>query len=129
MWYLQSPRLKRETCSRIPFSRQVLFLTPHQWSLPDLLPAISHFSSHTSRPRHQRLSPDANVLLALQPKEALLGSHLGLLHHSVPLPLSDSSLAGRVMHASIRSLPEPPRNEGVFGNRSLVPPPRRSAAA
>ena len=24
--------------------------------------------------------------------------------------------------ASIRSLPEPPRNEGVFGNRSLVPP-------
>ena len=27
------------------------------------------------------------------------------------------------MHASIRSLPEPPRNEGVFGNRSLVPPP------
>ena len=123
MWSLQSPRLKRETCSQTPFSRQVLFLTPHQWSLPDLLHVICRFSSHTSRPRHHHLSPDDNVLLALQPKEALLGSHLGPRHHSVPLPLSDSSLAGRVMHASIRSLPEPLRNEGVFGNRSLVPPP------
>ena len=47
---------------------------------------------------------------------------------SVLLPLSDSSLVGRVMHASIRSLPEPLRNEGFFGSRSLVPP-RRSAAA
>ena len=128
MWSLSSPRLKRETCSRTHFSRQVLFLTPHQWSLPDPLHAICRFSSHTSRPRHHRLSPDDNVLLALQPREALLGSHLGPRHHSVLLPLSDSSLVGRVMHASIRSLPEPPRNEGVFGNRSLVPP-RRSVAA
>ena len=103
-------------------------MTPHLWSLPDPLHAICRFSSHTSRPRRHRLSPDVDVLLALQPRGALLGSHLGLRHHSVLLPLSDSSLVGRVMHASIRSLPEPPRNEGVFGNRSLVPP-RRSAAA
>ena len=26
-----------------------------------------------------------------------------------------------MMHASIRSLPEPPRNEGVFGSKSLAP--------
>ena len=122
------PRLKRETCSRTHFSRQVLFLTPHLWSLPDPLLAICRFSSHTSRSRRHRLSPDDNVLLALQPREALLGSHLGLRHHSVLLPLSDSSLVGRVIHASIRSLPEPPRNEGVFGNRSLVPPWRSAAA-
>ena len=30
----------------------------------------------------------------------------------MPLPLSDSSLVERVMHASIRSLPEPPRARG-----------------
>ena len=112
MWSLQSPRLKRETCSRTHFSRQVLFLTPHLWSLPDPLHAICRFSSHTSRPRRHRLSLDVDVLLALQPREALLGSHLGLCHHSVLLPLSDSSLVGRVMHASIRSLPAPPETRG-----------------
>ena len=128
MWFLQSPKLKRETCSRIHFSRQALFLMLHQWSLLDLRHTISHFSNHISRPRHRRLNPDVNLILALQPKEALLGSHLGLLHHSVPLPLSDSSLVGRVIHASIRSLPEPPRNEGVFGSRSLVPLWRSAAA-
>ena len=51
---------------------------------------LSLFKPHL-RPRHQRLNLDVSLILALQPKEALLGSHLGLLHHSVPLPLSDSS--------------------------------------
>ena len=55
-------------------------------------------------------------------------SSSGLRLHSVPLPLSDSCLEKRVMHAFTRSLPEPPRSEGVFGSRSLVPH-RRSAAA
>ena len=128
MWFLRSPKLKRETCSRIPFSRQALFLMLHQWSPLDLLHAICHVSNHISRPRHRRLNFDVKHTLALQPKEALLGSHLGLLRHSVPLHLSDSSLAGRVIHASTRSLPEPPRSGGVFGSRSLVPLWRSAAA-
>ena len=128
MWFLQSPKLKRETCSRTLFSRQALFLMLHQWSPLDLLHAICLFSNHISRPRHRCLNLDVNRTLALQPKEALLGSHLDLLRHSVPLPLSDSSLAGRVIHASTRSLPEPPRSRGVFGSRSLVPLWRSAAA-
>ena len=121
MWFLRSPKLKRETCSRIPFSRQALFLMLHQWSPLDLLHAICHCSNHISRPRHRRLNLDVNHTLALQPREALLDNRLDLLHHGDPLPLSDSSLAGRVIHASRRSLPEPPRSGGVFGSRSLVP--------
>ena len=84
--------------------------------------------NHILRPRLHHLNPDDKDLLALQAVEAPLDSFLGLRLHSVPLPLSDSSLVERVMHASIRSLPEPPRSEGVFGTRSLVPH-RRSAAA
>ena len=73
-------------------------------------------SSSSSQSRRQRPSSSSA-------QRGSARQSLGPRHHSVPLPLSDSSLAGRVMHASIRSLPEPPRNEGVFGNRSLVPPP------
>ena len=111
-----------------PFFQTGSLLMPHLWSLPDPLHAICRFSSHTSRPRRHRLSLDVDVLLALQPREALLDSHLGLRHHSVLLPLSGSSLAGRVIHASRRSLPEPPRSGGVFGSRSLVPLWRSAAA-
>ena len=88
---------------------------------------LSLFKPHL-RPRLHHLNPDDKDLLALQAVEAPLDSFLGLRLHSVPLPLSDSSLVERVMHASIRSLPEPPRSEGVFGSRSLVLH-RRSAAA
>ena len=112
----------------IPFSRQVLFLMLHLWSLLDLLHAICHYSNHISRPRHRRLNLDVNHILALLPKEALLGNRFDLLRHSDPLPLSDSSLAGRVIRASRRSLPEPPRSGGVFGSRSLVPLWRSAAA-
>ena len=100
----------------------------HQWSLLDLLHAICLFSNHIFKPRHRSLNPDVNHTLALQLREALIGSLRGLLRHSIPLPLSDSSLAGRVIHASTRSLPEPPRSGGVFGSRSLVPLWRSTAA-
>ena len=103
-------------------------MTPLQWSLPDLLLEICRCLSRILRPRLHHLNPDDKDLLALQAVEAPLDSFLGLRLHSVPLPLSDSSLEKRVMHASTRSLPEPPRSEGVFGSRSLVPH-RRSAAA
>ena len=123
MWSLRSPRLKRGTYCRTRSSRQVLFSTPLQWSLPDLSLFKPHpkASSSSSQSRRQDL-------LALQAVGAPLDSFLGLRLHSVPLPLSDSSLEKRVMHASTRSLLEPPRSEGVFGSRSLVPH-RRSVAA
>ena len=57
-----------------------------------------------------------------------LDSLLDHLRYSDPLPLSDSNLAGRVVRASRRSLPEPPRSGGVFGSRSLVPLWRSAAA-
>ena len=128
MWFLQSPKLKRETCSRILFSRQALFLMLHQWIPLSLLHAVCLFSNHISRPRHRSLNLYVIHTLALQLREVLIGSHRGLLRYSVPLPLSDSSLAGRVIHASTRSLPEPPRSGGVFGSRSLVPLWRSAAA-
>ena len=78
-------------------------------------------SSSTSQSRRQPYCSSSA-------QRGLLGSHLGLLRHSVPLPLSDNSLAGRVIHASTRSLPEPPRSGGVFGSRSLVPLWRSVAA-
>ena len=82
-----------------------------------------HLKASSSSSQSRRRRPSSSSA-----QRGSLGSHLGLRHHSVLLPLSDSSLVGRVMHASVRSLPEPPRNEGFFGSRSLVPP-RRSAAA
>ena len=91
---------------------------------PHLQDSSSKFKSRRqpySGSRHRSLNPDVNHTLALQLREALIGSLHGLLRHGVPLPLSDGSLAGRVIHASTRSLPEPPRNGGVFGSRSLVP--------
>ena len=129
MWFLQSPKLKRETCSRINSSRQALFLMLHLWSLLDLLHAICLYSNHISRPHHRRLNLDVSHILALQPIEALLDIHLDLpLLHSDLLPLSDSSLAKRVIRASRRSPPELPISGGVFGSRSLVPLWRSAAA-
>ena len=119
---------KRNLLSDPFFQTGSLFLMLHLWSPLDLLHAICHYSNHISRPRHRRLNLDVNHTLALQPREALLGNRLDLLRHSDPLPLSDSSLAGRVIHASRRSLPEPLISEGVFGSRSLVPLWRSAAA-
>ena len=44
------------------------------------------------------------------------------------LPLSGISLVRRVIRASRRSIPDPTRNGGVFGGRSLVPHWRSAAA-
>ena len=68
------------------------------------------------------------VTLALRPIEALLGPHLLSLLHSDLLPLSGLSLVRRAIRASRRSLPDPTRNGGFFGGRSLVPHWRSAAA-
>ena len=125
---LRSPKLKRETCSRILFSRQVLFSMLHLWSLLDLLHVIYHYLNHTSRPHHRRPNLVVNHFLALRARKVLLDSLLDHLRHSVPLPLPDTNLAGRMVLAFRRSLPEPLRSEGVFGSRSLVPLWRSAAA-
>ena len=125
---LQSPTRRRGTCSRTRFSRQVLFSLLRLWRLLDLPPVIYHCSNHILRPRRRRPNLVVNHILALQPREALLDNLLDLLRRSDPLPLSDSSLPGRVIRASRRSLPEPPRSRGVFGSRSLVPLWRSAAA-
>ena len=128
MWSLRSPRLRRGIYCRTRSSRQFLCSTPLQWSLPDLLLEICRCLSRILRPRLRHLNLDDRDLLAPQAVEAPLDSILGLRLRSVPLPLSDSSLGKRVMLASTRSLPEPPRSEGVFGSRSLVPHRRLAAA-
>ena len=88
---------------------------------------LSLFKPHL-RPHRRRPNLVVNHILALRPREALLDNLLDLLRHSAPLPLSDSSLAGKVIRASRRSLPELPRSGGVFGSRSLVPLWRSAAA-
>ena len=128
MWFLRSPKLKRETCSRILFSRQDLFSMLHLWRLLDLLHVIYLYLNHTLRPHRRRLNLVVNHFLALRAREVLLDSLLDHLRHSDPLPLPDSNLAGRMVRASRRSLPEPLRSGGVFGSRSLVPLWRSAAA-
>ena len=88
---------------------------------------ISVFKPHL-RPHRRRLNLVVNHILALRARQALLDSLLDHLRRSDPLPLSDSNLAGRVVRASRRSLPEPPRSGVVFGSRSLVPLWRSAAA-
>ena len=119
---------RRGTCSRTRSSRQVLFSLLRLWRLLDLPLVTCPCLSHILRPHRRRLNLVVNHILALRPREALLGNLLDHLRHSDPLPLSDSSLAGRVIRASRRSLPEPPRSGGVFGSRSLVPLWRSAAA-
>ena len=114
MWFLQSPTLRRGTCSRILFSRQVLSSLLHLWRLLDLLPVIYRCLNHTLRPHRRRFNPVVNRILALRAREALLDSLLDHLRPSDPLPLPDSNLAGRVVRVSRRSLPEPPRSGGGF---------------
>ena len=128
MLCLQSPTRRRETCSRILFSRQVLFSLHRLWRLLDLPLVTCHYLSHILRPPRRRISLVVLRILAPQPREALLDILLDHLLRSEPLPLTDSSLAGRAIRASRRSLPGPPRNEGVFGSRSLVPLWRSAAA-
>ena len=85
MWFLRSPKLKRETCSRIPFSRQALFLMLHLWSLLDLLHAICRYLNHTSRPHHRRLNLVVKLFLALRASSSVrpeglrtpVGGHVG----------------------------------------------------
>ena len=104
-----------------PFFRQVLFSLLGLWKLLDLPLVTCPCLSHILRPHRRRLNLVVHHTLALQPREALLDNLLDNLLHSDLLPLSDSSLARRVIRASRRSLPEPPRNGGVFGSRSLDP--------
>ena len=128
MWCLQSPTRRRGTCSRTRSSRQVLFSLIRLWRLLDLPLVTCPCLSHILRPHRRRLNLVVHRILALRPREALLGNLLDSLLCSDPLPLSDSSLARRAIRASRRSLPEPPRNGGVFGSRSLVPLWRSAAA-
>ena len=100
----------------------------HLWSLLDLPHVIYHYLNHTLRPHHRRLNLAVNHFLALRARKVLLDSLLDHLRHSDPLPLSDTNLAGRMVLAFRRSLPEPIRSEGVFGSRSLVPLWRLAAA-
>ena len=88
---------------------------------------LSLFKPHL-RPHRRRLNLVVQPTLALRPREALLGPLLDNLLRSDLLPLSDSSLVRRVIRASRRSLPDPTRNGGVFGGRSLVPHWRSAAA-
>ena len=88
---------------------------------------LSLFEPHL-RPPRRRLSLVVLRILAPQPREALLDILLVHLPRSEPLPLTDSSLAGKAIRDSTRSLPGPPRNEGVFGSRSFVPLWRSAAA-
>ena len=95
-----------------PFSRQVLFSLLRLWRLLDLPLVIYPCSNHILRPHRRHPNFVVNHILALQPREALQDNLLDLLRRSDPLPLSDSSLPGRVIRASRRSLPEPPRSGG-----------------
>ena len=90
--------------------------------------AIYRYLNHTSRPHHRRLNLGVKHFLALRARKVLLDSLLDHLRHSDPLPLPDSNLAGRMVLAFRRSLPEPLISEGVFGSRSLVPLWRSAAA-
>ena len=128
MWCLQSPTHRRGTCSRTRSSRQVLFSLLRPWRLPDLPLVTCLYLSHILRPRHRRLHLVVQPTLALWPREALLGHHLDNLLPSDLLPLSDISLVRRVIRASRRCPPDPTRNGGVFGGRSLVPHWRSAAA-
>ena len=110
------------------FPDKFSFSMLHLWSLLDLLHMTYHYLNHTLRPHHRRLILVVNLFLALRARKVLLDSLLDHLRHSDPLPLPDTNLAGRIVLASRRSLPEPLRSEGVFGSRSLVPLWRSAAA-
>ena len=104
---------KRNLLSNPFFQTGSLFDTSSVESARSAARDLSLFKPHLkASSSSSQSSLDVDVLLARQPRGALLGSHLGLRHHSVLLPLSDSSLVGRVIHASIRSLPEPPETRG-----------------
>ena len=73
MWFLQSPRLKRETYCRTTFFQTVFsFRRLFSRVCQDLLLEICRYLSHILRPRLHHLNPDDKDLLALQPVEAPL---------------------------------------------------------
>ena len=78
-------------------------------------------SSSTSQSRRQPFSSSSG-------SKGLLDNLLDHLRHSDPLPLPEGNLAGRMVLASRRILPEPLRSEWVFESRSLVPFWRSAAA-
>ena len=78
-------------------------------------------SSSTTQPRRSGYSSSS------APRGPARSSSAQLLLSDL-LPLSGISLVRRVIRASRRSLPDPTRNGGVFGGRSLVPHWRSAAA-